>query len=202
MYPFFESIKADSEHGVHNVQKHIDRLEKTCQTVWQQSPSYLQELRTEIERIQVDSVHKIRLQYNIQQYKISTTPYTPKDIKSIVVVEDNDIDYALKYSNRHCFDKHLKLLEPNSELIIVQEGRITDSSFSNLIFFDQEKWVTPQKPLLYGIQRDNILLQNLAKPKDIFVDELNTFSHIMFVNAMLAWSQMIIKNPFFYGNVL
>jgi 4-amino-4-deoxychorismate lyase len=71
------------------------------------------------------------------------------------------------------------------DILIVKDGYITDTSFSNIVFFDGEKWVTPARPLLRGTMRESLLKRNLIGEENITVDDLNKIKEARLINAML-----------------
>ena len=58
---------------------------------------------------------------------------------------------------------------------------------------DNGIWVTPKKPLLYGIIRAKMIDNNLLIPKNIDIREINKYSAFAIMNAMVGFK--IIKNP-------
>jgi 4-amino-4-deoxychorismate lyase len=73
------------------------------------------------------------------------------------------------------------------DILIVKNGYITDTSFSNIVFFDGDKWVTPARPLLRGTMRESLLKTNYIEETDILVNDLKKFTIARLVNAMLPF---------------
>ena len=59
------------------------------------------------------------------------------------LIEDNKISYSYKYTTRGSLNELLTKRERYDEILIVKKGFITDTSYSNIIFFDGIKWLTP-----------------------------------------------------------
>lgn len=73
------------------------------------------------------------------------------------------------------------------DILIVKNGFVTDSSISNIIFFDGYKWVTPDTPLLKGTMRQFLLEAAEIKEETITVQNLTTFTSFRLINAMLGF---------------
>lgn len=81
----------------------------------------------------------------------------------------------------------LKILKKNAkaqEIIILKEGKIIDTSFSNLVFFNKGKWYTPKTFLLNSTCRQRLLHQNKIFETDIGIHNLLKFEKIGIINAM------------------
>ncbi|MFH0866977.1 MAG: aminotransferase class IV [Bacteroidota bacterium] len=132
-------------------------------------------------------VYKCRLIYGKEINEIQYIPYLLKKIKSLQLVEASDINYNFKYASRECFDS---LLDDCicDEILIVKNGFITDTSFSNIIFFDGNTWVTPAHPLLKGTKRQQLLDEGRIIAEEIRPQDLKHFSKAMLINSLLDFN--------------
>ena len=184
MSQFIESIRI--HNGVtENLTLHQKRVNKTLRQKAGEGLN-LNKLLQELQ-IPKNGLFKWRLEYTKDKIKQNQLiPYTSKTVKRIKLVEAPDLKYALKYSDRNSFEK--LLTQSNADdIIITQKGFITDTSYSNLFFWDGQQWVTPSTPLLYGTQREIILKKNLATEKQIHLNNLSNYTHFKRVNAMMKW---------------
>lgn len=79
------------------------------------------------------NLYKARVVYGIQGVKaIEYAPYKMKEIHSLKVVEDNNIDYTYKSTDRSALNALVAQKDDCDEIIIVKNGLITDTSFTNL----------------------------------------------------------------------
>ena len=90
---------------------------------------------------------------------------------------------------------------PDSDLdiLIVKKEFITDTSFSNIIFFDGDNWITPSTPLLEGTKRKELLEKNIISEQEIKFSDLKNFKKAILINAMLDFDEIAeieIKNIF------
>lgn len=127
---------------------------------------------------------KCRIVYAESIEEFQMLPYQIRRIHSVRLVESNAIDYRFKLEDRKAFS-YLKDAVNEDEIIIVQNGQITDTSYSNLVFFDGEKWITPTTYLLNGTMRQSLLQTKQIIEKPIQVEDLNRFESFKLINAMM-----------------
>ncbi len=128
---------------------------------------------------------KLRFLYNDKDCFCQYMPYVPKKVDTLQLVENNRIEYSLKYVNRRKIRNLLKQKKEADDILIVKNNRITDTSFSNIVLFDGEKWHTPLYPLLKGTARERLLAQEKIYEKDILVRDLPEYKSFKLINAML-----------------
>lgn len=131
-----------------------------------------------------DGKHKVRIVYDEQIQEVEFLTYRVRPIHSIRLVENNEIEYRFKSEDRHAFEL-MKDSIVEDEIIIVQNGQITDTSYSNLVFFDGEKWVTPATYLLNGTMRQALLDEGQIVEEEVNPKDLNRFLSLKLINAMM-----------------
>ena len=184
MSQFIESIRIHK--GIaENLALHQKRVNKTLGQKTGEGLN-LDELIQDLQ-IPKNGLFKWRLEYTKDKIqKNQLIPYAERTVKRIQLVEAPDLKYALKYSDRNSFEK--LLTQSNADdIIITQNGYLTDASYSNLFFWDGQQWVTPSRPLLHGTQREFILNKKLAIEKQIHRNDLISYTHFKRVNAMMVW---------------
>ena len=67
----------------------------------------------------------------------------------------------------------------------MKNGYITDTSFSNIIFFDGANWITPSTPLLEGTKIKELLEKKIISEQEIKLKDLIKFSKAKLINAMI-----------------
>ncbi|GAB3170313.1 hypothetical protein GCM10027291_21870 [Telluribacter humicola] len=133
--------------------------------------------------------YKCRLTYGEQVESIEWEPYTPRPIRSLQVVHDVSIDYGHKYRDRQQLNALAEQRGTCDDVLIVQQGLVTDTSYCNVAFYDGEQWLTPSTPLLPGTQRAFLLDQGIIEEAPIRVEELDRYSEVKLFNAMLSWEE-------------
>ena len=130
---------------------------------------------------------KARVVYDVDGVCETTfQTYKRREIQWLRMVEDNDISYTFKSTDRHKLDHLLALRDGCDEVLIVKNGLITDTSFTNVAFFDGHKWLTPAQPLLNGTMRQWLLLRGELTEVQITPASLASFQRIMLFNAMIG----------------
>ena len=132
-------------------------------------------------------IFKCRVEYGREIRKIEFLPYSIKPVRSLKLVEDNDIDYRYKFCNRSAIDKLMEGRGVCDDILIVKNGFITDSSYANVIFLDPSgDWITPSTFLLPGTRRASLLKNGLIKETLITYADLKKYSEVKLINAMLG----------------
>ncbi len=126
--------------------------------------------------------------------EIRHTPYEKRKINNLGIVHDNEIDYSYKFADREPLVKLKNRRDDCDEIIIVKNGMVSDTSFSNLIFFDGVEYLTPANPLLNGTKRTQLLQEGLIREECITVEDLHTFRHAGMINAMLEMDDYCIED--------
>lgn len=179
------------EHGkFHNVASHQDRMNYSVRKLLNSKAPRLEKILNDVRalfRPQPNQVYKFRILYDTSLQKIEWDTYRKPEINSLKLVETSHIDYAHKYANRENLKALFLQKSSYDDILIVKEGRITDTYFCNVVFFNGKQWLTPAYPLLKGTQRAVLLQQNTIYAADIHVDDLKHFSKVRLINALLPF---------------
>jgi len=127
---------------------------------------------------------KCRILYGEKIESIEFIPYQIKKINSVRLIENNEIEYPFKFEYRSAFEL-MKDSVTEDEIIIVRKGQITDTSYSNLVFFDGENWITPTSFLLNGTMRQSLLQSGKITEDEVNPKDLNRFISFKLINAMM-----------------
>ncbi len=198
MCRLFESIKIKDGKALH-VDLHQNRMDRSVKEVFGiKNKIKISEILGD-KKISSEGLFKCRLSYAKEIFDFQIIPYQRRKINSLKLVQCDEIEYNYKYSNR---DKLNELLVENKdadEIIIVKNEFITDSSYSNLVFWNGEYWHTPSTPLLKGTQREYLITINKIKPTEIRINDLINYQKVGLINAMMDFEDMPIvetKNIF------
>lgn len=185
MFPLVETIKV-LNGKIYNLLYHQRRLEYSFEVYFKQKPFFLlQNVITIPERFSKGLV-KLRFLYNKDDYKLEFSYYTPRKINTLKVIENNKICYSLKLTDRSQINRLLKQKGNYDDILIVKNGFITDTSISNIIFYNGSKWITPAAPLLKGTCRDKLLKEGKIKEGIIKINDLHKFNSFCLINAMIC----------------
>ncbi len=127
---------------------------------------------------------RCRVTYSDVIENVEYESYIFKKIESLKLVEGDAIDYSFKYKNRDSLNRLLEDRGSKDEILIVRNGLITDTSFTNIIFLQNGYWYTPALPLLPGTRRAEYLFNRKIFPRNIRPEELKYYEEARLINAM------------------
>lgn len=145
-------------------------------------------------KITDSKLYKCRVLYDLKINKVEFIPYKKIIIKSLKIIECNDIKYNHKYYNRNKLNQLLLQKGNADDIIIVKNQLVADASFANLLFYNGIQWVTPAFPLLNGTQRASLLQEKKIVIANIRINDLSQFTKVRLVNAMLLFSDEVDVN--------
>lgn len=128
---------------------------------------------------------KCRILYSDTVESITFEPYRFRPITNLALVYDNNIDYTYKSEDRSRLQSLVSQKGNCDEILIVKNGYITDTSYSNIVLENNEGLFTPSTPLLAGIKRQLLIDAGTIIEKDIKVDDLHKYSRAYLINAMI-----------------
>jgi 4-amino-4-deoxychorismate lyase len=183
MCPLFETIRIFNGIPVHTGW-HEARMALSRRELWNlREPLFLNEL-LKIPEEWKSGLVRCNVSYGPDIRSITFESYVKRRVNSLKLLEYNNIDYHLKRSDRSILDHLFSRRGDCDEIIIIKNGFITDTSISNLIFFDGKNWVTPSTPLLNGTCRQRLLNEGKISEKEIRVEDLSQFAGLKLINAM------------------
>lgn len=188
MCRFIDSIKVMNGRWYYP-DVHNERINRTIQAFYQIKA----DIRIENDvRIPVDcrsGLYKCRLVYADQIISQEFIPYQMKEVASLKGVYDDEISYGYKYEDRQRLNELFSQRGSCDDVIIIRKGRVTDASYSNLVFYDGRDWVTPSSPLLPGTCRKRLLENDVIIEKAIFPEDLKNFPKVRLINAMMDFDE-------------
>lgn len=135
---------------------------------------------------------KCRLTYSAVDCSVEWEHYTPRHIGSLQLVSGDHIDYAFKYADRRAINELWQQRGAADDILMVKNGLLTDTSYSNVALFDGHRYFTPAQPLLAGVRRAALLDAGLLSPADIRTADLTDFQHIVLINGMLDLGEAVV----------
>lgn len=136
-------------------------------------------------------LYKARIIYNNDLYKIDYHEYCKAIINRLQVCQEKTIYYPYKFANRWRLNSLKKTFPNHTEALIVIGDRITDTTFTNLAFWNGKKWLSPKFPLLQGTMRASLIDQGIIELYDINLSQLMDFEKVRLFNAMMPWDESI-----------
>jgi len=187
MSQFIESIKIENGK-IDLIDYHNDRFNATRKLFFcvedEWDLAHFIQIPDEYEK----GIVKCRLVYDIEIQEVKFSVYKPRKITHLKLIETT-INYPHKSTERNQLELLKASVSSADEILIVNEGKISDTSFSNIIFKKYGLWFTPDSPLLAGVRREYLLNEGLIEEMSITPDDLNKFDSFMLINAMLDFDE-------------
>ncbi len=193
MSRLIESINC-SDGQLRNLNYHLSRMKRSITDIYNVpdfSPDF-NHILSEAKKLDKDITYKLRVVYDDKTMQHTFTPYEMKIVDSIKLIIDNDIAYTHKLTDRTRLDQHFQKLDGSDDFIIVKNGRLTDSYYCNIALQKDGEWHTPSQPLLKGTMRQMLLDNNMIKPANIKVSDINAYDKICLFNAMIEFESVVV----------
>lgn len=192
MCRFIETIRVDNGHPLH-LDYHLDRMNTTRHHFNATAPLVTaHELKSLLHPI--EGTCKWRIVYTSESLvESSLTPYVRRDIHSLKVVVDNNISYDYKLEDRTALQRLVEQKAGADEVLIVKDGLITDTSYTNVALWDGQQWLTPPRPLLPGTARRRLLDEGKLLERDITLQQLSDYESLSLFNAMIPLGEIIVS---------
>ncbi len=188
---FFESIKVIG--GIaYNLEKHRDRVLRTTRDFFGfcldiPFEFILQNLIDLTPNFDYSLTYKLKVFYSDKIHSSELQEYISKNISSLKLIESN-IDYSYKWSDRSSIDRLYERRGECSDILIVKNGLITDTSYANIVLSKNGTLFTPKSPLLKGTKREHLVTNGLLNEIDISPEELRDYDSYFIINSMLDMS--------------
>jgi 4-amino-4-deoxychorismate lyase len=188
MFPLFESIKI--EEGIpQRVEWHQARMNDSFLRYFGRSgaPYLARALKVPVEYR--TGIVKCRFLYGRNATAMEFSAYEPKPVRTLQLVSGDHLEYSMKYTDRYALNELLKQKGSCDDILIVRNGRISDTSYTNIVLFNGERWVTPVYPLLAGTCRGRLISEGRIAEADITTEELRYYKSFRLINAMLDFDE-------------
>lgn len=129
---------------------------------------------------------KMRIVYAERLISTQFSVYSPKVIQSLRCVEANHLYYAYKFEDRLPLLSLLAMRGEADDILIVKNGQITDTSYSNVVLQKNNHYYTPSNPLLAGTRRHSLLKKGVIEPIPVTPADLPGFDRLYLINAMIG----------------
>ncbi|NKQ40899.1 MAG: hypothetical protein HF962_04940 [Sulfurovum sp.] len=191
----FETIHIENAKPRH-LKYHNYRLNKTRQELFGINRSI--DIANYLTGIPSQGLYRAKVIYDDNNINTNYYIYKAKNIQTFRLIETN-IDYRYKYLDRTQLDSLRETHQDSDELIILNDGLVTDTTISNIALRENGIWYTPAKPLLGGTTRARLLDEDKLHLRNIKVSELAKYDGLALMNAMIGFKiisdiKLIIKD--------
>lgn len=193
----FETIKCQNRQ-LHNLDYHNSRVRRSLANLLGIVGDFDLAEHIEIPDWVGEGLCRCRVSYAQTIEKVEFFAYEFKHPKIIKLLENKTFNYQYKFEDRALFQEMIQRSKPADEVIITQNGQITDTTYANVALFDGTKWFTPNTYLLEGTKRTYLIDNQQLNESEILISDLKIFKKIAFINAMrdldLAYKFEVSKN--------
>lgn len=151
------------------------------------------DLQKVLPRLDFEEKYKVRLVYGPDLVDVEFALYVPRVIQQIQLIHQDQIDYSHKYEDRSELENLFAQRGAADEILIVKQGRITDSFYANPVFWDGKEWLMPESFLLPGVRRQQLIATDKVRIQQITLGDLNAFEKISLVNALNDLGEVEVK---------
>jgi 4-amino-4-deoxychorismate lyase len=139
----------------------------------------------------LDGILKCRITYDENISNIDYEPYTIKTINTLKAIHC-DLEYSFKYADRESILNLYNQRGNCDDILMIKDGFLTDTSYGNIALLRNQKWYTPDTPMLEGTRRASLLHTDRIKSWPISFKDIHLYSHLSIFNAMIPFGEIII----------
>ena len=185
MKPSFSEVIKIYNGKIFNLPAHIERMNFTLQSFFGSTiPFSLNDEHIPLEFR--EGLVKCRIVYSLENLEIEYSHYIFREINSLKIIHDNSINYSFKYAERRAFDRLMAQKENCDDILVVKNGLVTDTSFTNVVFESDKGLFTPSTYLLPGTKRQTLLKERVIKEKVIRIEDIEDYIKLYLINAMMG----------------
>ncbi|MEG2809774.1 MAG: hypothetical protein RR889_03900 [Akkermansia sp.] len=122
--------------------------------------------------------------------------YSPRLIDVLHGIDAHALDYSHKWADRATLSELGAELPIDDEVLILRDGWVTDTRYSNVVFGDPHEhdcpWVTPTTYLLKGVKRSSLLASGAIVQRAISWRDVARYPYCSLINAMLDPGDVVI----------
>lgn len=180
-----ETIKV-KDGRLYNIDYHSARFNKTRKELFGIGLPVDLTSKISIPAFAKRGLYKCRIEYNDHIRTVEFVAYKAREVNTLRLVEAGDLSYDYKYIDRAGIDKLFEERGTCDDILIVKDGRITDTSYSNIVVKDDNnRWFTPSSYLLKGTKRSYLLDKGYVTETDITPASLRKYKELRLINSML-----------------
>ncbi|MDD4608540.1 MAG: aminotransferase class IV [Bacteroidaceae bacterium] len=139
-------------------------------------------------------VVKYRLVYSAELgiEEVSYSFYTLPCIGSLQLVEAGNLDYHCKFEDRSSLQHFMTLRHYSDDILLLSNGMVSDTSYCNVVFENEQGLFTPRHSLLKGTQQAALLAQQIISYADISVFSISNYQRVHLINAMIELGELTL----------
>ncbi len=189
MYRFLETIKL-FDGNFFRLTLHQQRLNRAFTECYPntQVPDLISIIQN--SDFPLNGFYKCRILFDKEDYKIEFEPYVRKEITSLQLVNTDIQTFNYKPADRTVYQQAFELRKNCDDVLLVRDGLITDTSYANIAFFDGVNWITPEIPLIYGVNRALLIAEKKLMELPVKISDFPNFHSFRLFNAMIEFGEI------------
>jgi 4-amino-4-deoxychorismate lyase len=144
----------------------------------------------ELENFPKQGIYKCRIVFDNKIQLIEFVPYIRRETKSMKLVETRIEPTHYKSEKRDKINEAIAQKGDCDDIIMLNNGFLSDASYSNIALWDGKNWCTPTLPLIYGTQRASLLESGKIIESSIAKEDLSIYKRIRLFNAMIEFGEL------------
>lgn len=191
MCRFIESIKLN-DGIIYRLAYHQQRTNNTFYACFEHKNPLDLALILSNEDLPTHGLYKIRIVYDTEIVSISVTPYVKREINSLKIVASHIDSKGFKNLDRSQYETAFSQRGDCDDILFVQNGLLTDTSYANIALYNGKEWITPKKPIIYGSHRAKLLSEKVIIERNIPISSLANYHKMCIFNALIEFEELII----------
>ncbi len=183
MSRWLETIRVEQGQFWH-LQRHQKRIATTIRHHYPQAaiPSLAHSLQLPTDARK--GLWKCRVLYDHAIRQVTFSPYQRQAMHRLAIVPAPELRYPWKAADRTALEA-LKVRYPQADdLLIIQNGWLTDSTIANIVLEIKGQYYTPQTPLLAGTMRATLLAKGQIRQAPLRIASLFEATRLWLINAL------------------
>jgi 4-amino-4-deoxychorismate lyase len=188
MHPCFETIQIKDYEPLH-VSFHNERFWLTCK-------EYLKlDCQVDLSSLIKSPMANCRckIAYDGINFEVDYAPIPQNRKFEQFRIVEAPLDYPYKFSDRVWLDA---LREGFDDAILVKNGLLLDTTIANIALKIENRWLTPQVPLLKGTTRARLLQEGKLALSSLHVKDLARAQKVAIMNALIGFC--VLDNPQYF----
>lgn len=183
MYRLLETICIRDGRALY-LDYHRQRMRYSSQILFPgYHPPEPEELLKNYDLHSLQGIFRWRIIYGPGKLQSELVPYIYKSVRTLKLLETS-IDYSHKFAKRDYLDSLYEQRDSADDVLLVKDGKITDTTIANIVFLKDGKLFTPDQPLLMGTAIRRLLNEDKVMPMRIFLEDITQFDAFWLVNAL------------------
>ncbi len=145
-----------------------------------------------------NGIFKCRIVFDNSVQLIEFVPYTRREIKSLKIIETHIESTNYKAEERNKINEAFANRGDCDDIIMLNNGFLSDASYSNIALWDGENWHTPHIPVIYGTQRAALLQSGKIVERPIRKQDLSTYKRIRLFNALIEFGEIELDSKLIF----